>query len=91
MVAPTEIEVTAKAFQALADPTRLGILRVLQQGTCCVCEIQEQLPEVAPNLLSHHLRVLREAGLVEASKRGRWVDYRLNTATLKALRSAIPG
>ncbi len=58
MAASIEIEVTAKAFQALADPTRLSILRVLQQGTWCVCEIQEQLPKVAPNLLSHHLRAL---------------------------------
>lgn len=42
-----------------------------------MCELQEAL-DIAPNLLSYHLRVLREAGLVESTRRGRWVDYRLS-------------
>lgn len=45
---------------------------------------------MAPNLLSYHLKVLREAGLVEATRRGRWMDYRLADAALEALRLAIP-
>ena len=45
---------------------------------------------MAPNLLSYHLRVLREAGLVDAARRGRWVDYRLSETALRRLRSAIP-
>lgn len=49
---------------------------MLTSGQRCVCDIQERTG-VAPNLLSYHLRVLREAGLVEATRRGRWVDYRL--------------
>jgi DNA-binding transcriptional ArsR family regulator len=63
-------------FAALADPVRLRLIGVLAVGGRCVCDLQEQVP-VAPNLLSYHLRVLREAGLVTASRRGRWVDYRL--------------
>lgn len=54
-----------------------------------MCDLLEQI-DVAPNLLSYHLKVLREAGLVEASRRGRWVDYRLAGGALEALRAAIP-
>lgn len=49
---------------------------VLASGPSCVCEIQEQVP-IAANLLSYHLKVLREAGLVATSRRGRWIDYAL--------------
>jgi ArsR family transcriptional regulator, arsenate/arsenite/antimonite-responsive transcriptional repressor len=79
----TPVEVTA-GFAALADPVRLRLIGVLAGGGRCVCDLQEQVP-VAPNLLSYHLRVLREAGLVTASKRGRWVDYRLDGAGFAAL------
>jgi ArsR family transcriptional regulator len=72
-----EVEAAAAAFSALADPARLRILSVLAGGSRCVCDIQDRLP-LAANLLSYHLRVLREAGLIEGAKRGRWVDYRLS-------------
>ncbi len=64
-------------FAALADPVRLRLIAVLADGGRCVCDLQDEVP-VAPNLLSYHLRVLREAGLVTATRRGRWVDYRLD-------------
>jgi ArsR family transcriptional regulator len=79
-----------RGFQALSDPTRLRILGLLEGGTRCVCELQSGLSEIAPNLLSHHLRVLREAGLVHAVRRGRWIDYSLNAEALEQLRKAIP-
>ena len=56
---------------------RLRIVGVLAGGTQCVCDLQDSVP-VAANLLSYHLRVLRDAGLVAAARRGRWVDYRLD-------------
>ena len=62
---------------ALADPVRLAVVSALAEGEQCVCDLLEQVP-VAENLLSYHLRVLREAGLVAATRRGRWVDYRLD-------------
>ena len=80
----------ARGFQALADPTRLAILEVLAGGEHCVCRIQEALGDIPANLLSHHLRVLREAGLVHSVRKGRWVHYWLNTEGLEALRQAIP-
>jgi DNA-binding transcriptional ArsR family regulator len=83
VVDSTPVELTA-GFAALADPVRLRLIGVLATGGRCVCDLQEQVP-VAPNLLSYHLRVLREAGLVTASRRGRWVDYRLDGAGFAAL------
>ena len=71
-------------FAALADPVRLRLVAILATGGRCVCDLQEAVP-VAPNLLSYHLRVLREAGLVTATRRGRWVDYRLDEAGFAAL------
>jgi ArsR family transcriptional regulator len=85
----TSLEAAAAGFSALGDPVRLHILADLGEGERCVCELLEQI-DIAPNLLSYHLRVLREAGLVAASRRGRWVDYRLEVDAIDALRSAIP-
>ncbi len=63
---------------------RLRIVGVLAGGERCVCDLNEQVP-VAANLLSYHLRVLRDAGLVSAARRGRWVDYRLDGGGFAAL------
>ena len=77
----------ADRFAALSDPVRLAIVRVLAEGERCVCDVQDRVP-VAGNLLSYHLRILREAGLVRATRRGRWVDYRLDCDGFAALWSA---
>lgn len=77
-------------LQAVADPVRWTVLDALSEGELCVCKIQERLP-IAPNLLSYHLKVLREAGLVTTSRRGRWVDYALADDAAARLRSALPG
>lgn len=76
-------------FAALADSTRLAILRRLADGPSCVCDL---LPDVVvpANLLSYHLKVLREAGLVTCTRRGRWMDYELDRDRLASLRAAIP-
>ncbi len=73
----------------MGDPIRLQVLDALRDGERCVCELREDI-EVAPPLLSYHLKVLREAGLVVATRRGRWVDYRLAGGALSALRDLIP-
>ena len=75
-LASTGVEAAA-CFAALADPLRLAIVRALADGELCVCDVQERVP-IAGNLLSYHLRILREAGLVTKTRRGRWVDYRLD-------------
>ena len=83
-------EDAAALLAVVADPNRLALLGVLTAGTTCVCELQGRVP-IAANLLSYHLRVLRDAGLVTAAKRGRWVDYSLAGDALARLHAALPG
>jgi len=66
----------AQLYRAFADPTRLRILRVLQDGPLCVCHFQTVLAEPQVKI-SKHLGYLRERGLVVASRRGNWVIYAL--------------
>jgi ArsR family transcriptional regulator len=83
------LEVRAGLFAALGDPIRLRILDILGVEKRCVCTLQEALA-IAPNLLSYHLRVLREAGLVVATRRGRWVDYRRSPTASGVIAAALP-
>jgi len=64
----------AKLVSVLLEPQRIKILRLLRGGERCVCEIERSLV-IPQNLVSHHLRVLREAGLVTARKEGQFVYY----------------
>jgi ArsR family transcriptional regulator, arsenate/arsenite/antimonite-responsive transcriptional repressor len=63
-------------LHALADERRLRILDVLRDGEHCVCDLQSSLG-LGQSLLSHHLRSLREAGLVTVRREGRWAHYSL--------------
>jgi ArsR family transcriptional regulator len=67
------------AFKALADPTRIEILRLVgaQSGPVCVCDIVDRF-DLAQPTISHHLKVLREAGLLRTSKIGIWAFYELD-------------
>lgn len=69
---------------------RLRIVDTLRRGPHCVCEIQSLVGPIAPNLLSYHLSVLRAAGLVAVTRRGRWLDYRLEVEAFRALRRNLP-
>lgn len=62
--------------RALADPTRLELMASIWEGERCVCDLQETVGGKPQNLVSHHLAVLREAGLVQARRQGRWMYYR---------------
>lgn len=74
---------------ALSDPIRLRILDELSREQRCVCDLQPHV-DVAPNLLSYHLRILREAGLVDSSRRGRWIDYRLSDDAAHLVSTLLP-
>lgn len=64
-------------FKALADPTRIAIVnRLAGAGEVCVCELVAEF-ELSQPTISHHLRILRGAGLVDSSRRGTWAYYRL--------------
>lgn len=75
-------------FRALGDPTRLRILEHLRAGKVCACRVQDALG-IPANLLSHHLKVLREAGLVTGTRRGRWIDYRVEPTALALLAAVL--
>ena len=62
--------------KALADKSRLRALMLLRHGELCVCQIIEVLG-LAPSTVSKHMSLLRQAGLVDARKEGRWIHYRL--------------
>jgi ArsR family transcriptional regulator len=78
-----------RLLTAAADPVRWTVLSRLSHGRACVCDLQAHV-SVAPNLLSYHLKVLKEAGLVTATKRGRWVDYDLAPDASLRLTGALP-
>lgn len=65
-----------KLFGALSDETRLRLLFALRHGELCVCRLIE-LTKLSPSTVSKHLSLLRDAGLVDSRKDGRWVYYRL--------------
>jgi ArsR family transcriptional regulator len=66
-----------RLLSAIADPTRLRLLRLLQRQELCVCELMAAV-ELPQYQVSRHLRELRLAGLVEASRSGRWMHYRIS-------------
>ncbi len=75
---------TVKVFKALSDPTRLRILLLLLQGELCVCELTFIL-EMEQSRISHQLRVLRNAELVEDIRDGKWIIYRISEDKKKDL------
>lgn len=77
-------------LQAVADPIRWAVLDTLAREERCVCDLMLSVP-VPGNLLSYHLKVLREAGLVTATRRGRRIDYALAEDAHERMRSALPG
>ena len=86
-----EFEDLSSRFKALSDPTRLAIVnRLASRGDTCVCEFQSL--GLAQPTISHHLRILREAGLIEVShKRKTWVFYRLVPEAVETLAFALGG
>ena len=75
-------------FHGLADDTRLRILEILRSGEHCVCELTEQL-ELGQSLLSFHLKTLKQAGLVNDRRQGRWTYYSLDGAGIRSAIAAL--
>jgi ArsR family transcriptional regulator len=81
----------AAVLAALADPVRLRLISVLAaQGEVCSCHLQEPLGKSQPTI-SHHTRVLAEAGLIEGDRRGKWTWWRVVPERLAAVREALGG
>jgi DNA-binding transcriptional ArsR family regulator len=64
-------------FKAAADPSRLKILKLLREGELCVCEIMTALKK-PQSTTSHHLSILKDAGLIKERKEGKWSHYRIS-------------
>ncbi|HOO55034.1 MAG TPA: metalloregulator ArsR/SmtB family transcription factor [Methanothrix sp.] len=72
-----ELDAEAEVFRAMSDPFRLAILKLLREGELCVCEIMIALDRPQSST-SHHLSILKRAGLVKERKEGKWSRYRLS-------------
>jgi ArsR family transcriptional regulator len=75
-------------LKALAEPLRWRIVQLLAREELCVCHLVDEL-DVAQPLISHHLRVLRKAGLVESAKHRYWTYYRVRPDVLRDLGRAV--
>jgi ArsR family transcriptional regulator, arsenate/arsenite/antimonite-responsive transcriptional repressor len=85
----------ARVFKALADPVRLRLLSLIAShagGEACVCDLTDAFDLTGPTI-SHHLKVLREAGVIEGERRGTWIYYRVRPQTLAQLSAllVVPG
>ena len=81
----------ARALRVVADPARLRLLGLIQArpgAEACVCQLTQPLGLSQPTV-SHHLKVLHDAGLLEREQRGRWAYYRVVPDSLGALRNAL--
>ena len=80
----------ARVFHALSEPIRLQILEQLKDAEQCVCELTEAF-NTGQSRLSFHLRVLKEAGLINDRPEGRWMYYSVNVEGIKELASFVAG
>ena len=88
---PVDLQRLSDQLRVLAEPKRLLIFHLIMEGVQCNCELGEAL-DIPPNLISHHMRVLRESGLVDSERDpfdARWVYYSVNLDALAALNRAF--
>jgi ArsR family transcriptional regulator len=81
----------ARAFKALGDPVRLRLLALIasaDEGEICVCELTAPF-ELAGPTISHHLKVLRQAGLIDGDRRGTWIYYRVVPSAVARLSNLL--
>ena len=82
-------EEAARAFKALGDENRLRIARIVaERGDVCACRLLDELDMTQPTL-SHHMKLLRDCGVVKARKEGRWMHYSLNRGVIESLAAVL--
>lgn len=88
-IADEQAVALAGAFAALADPVRLLLFSMIASaGTCCSCDLIEPIGKSQPTV-SHHTKVLAEAGLITGEKAGRWVNWSVVPEKLEQLRRSL--
>lgn len=86
-VSHVNLDNMAVLYKALGDKRRLYIVaRIAREGDLCACKILDEL-DISQSTLSHHMRILTEAGVVSGYRRGKWMHYVLNESGTKALRA----
>jgi len=91
IISPTDMKFLLQQLKALANPKRLQILHLLMEGIHCNCELGEAL-DMPPNLISHHMSILRNIGLVDVERDAvdaRWIYFSVNQASLAELNQAF--
>ena len=85
----TDVGRLSDQFKALSDPTRLRLFNLIAlKGEVCACELVTPLGLSQPTV-SHHLKVLHKAGLLERERRGRWIHYQANRSGVAFMRTAL--
>lgn len=84
----TDYVAEAKVLKALSEPTRLQIIDILSCGELCACDILEKL-SITQSTLSHHMKVLKECGLVHARKNSTWMHYSISKESFQTLERFI--
>lgn len=90
-LSPGQAVELAKVFKALGDPVRLRLASLIashEGGEACVCDLTDAFDLSGPTI-SHHLKVLREAGLITGERRGTWVYYRIRPDALRRLSAVL--
>lgn len=91
VISSADAEALAKCFAALSDPVRLRLLSCVAAadgGEVCACDLVVAVERSQPTV-SHHMKILHEAGLVDRDKRGLWVWYRVNQQRLAAVTASL--
>ena len=79
---------TARVFKAFCDENRLQILDMLRSGEKCACKLLEEL-QISQSTLSHHMKILCDAGIVQGRKEGKWVHYSLDPIGVKRAKELL--
>lgn len=90
-LAPEQAVELSRVFKAMGDPVRLRLLSLIashEGGEACVCDLTGVFDVTGPTI-SHHLKVLREAGLISGERRGTWVYYRVEPDALRRLSAVL--
>lgn len=91
VLSPEEADSVARTFKALGDPTRVRLLSLIaasHDGEACVCDLTEPVGLSQPTV-SHHMKILVDAGLATREQRGRWAYFRVVTATMENAANAL--
>lgn len=88
MATAVSLKKAVTLFHALSDETRLAVLERLKSGEQCVCELTDVM-KAAQSRLSFHLKVLKDAGLIQDRREGRWMYYAINPDAIEKLEEAV--